>query len=57
MERTLETVLAAKSQLQSAFSPLTDLRGSAEYRNRLVANLFEKFFVEFDVPEQQEVLV
>lgn len=54
---TLETVLAAKSQLQSAFSPLTDLRGSAEYRNRLVANLFEKFFVEFDVPEQQEVLV
>ena len=45
---TLGTVLAAKEQLQSAFTPMTDLRGSADYRNRLVANLFEKFFVEFE---------
>jgi len=45
---TLATVLAAKSQLQSAFTPMSDLRGSANYRNRLIANLFEKFFVEFD---------
>ena len=44
---TVETVLAAKQQLQSAFTPMSDLRGSADYRNRLIANLFEKFFVEF----------
>jgi len=26
---------------------LSDFRGSAEYRKSLIANLFEKFFVEF----------
>jgi xanthine dehydrogenase small subunit len=48
---TLATVLAAKTQLQSAFTPMSDLRGSADYRNRLIANLFEKFFVEFETSE------
>lgn len=42
-----ETIQAARLLLQSAFTPLTDLRGSADYRQRLVVNLFEKFFVEF----------
>lgn len=42
-----ETIQSAKPLLQEAFTPLTDLRGSAEYRKRLVVNLFEKFFVEF----------
>ncbi|NHC35044.1 xanthine dehydrogenase small subunit [Scytonema millei] len=41
-----ETVKQAKPELKQAFTPLTDLRGSAEYRKMLVANLFEKFFVE-----------
>jgi xanthine dehydrogenase small subunit len=40
------TVQQAKPALQAAFTPLTDLRGSADYRRMLVANLFEKFFVE-----------
>jgi xanthine dehydrogenase small subunit len=40
------TVQATKAALKDAFTPLTDLRGSAEYRKLLVANLFEKFFVE-----------
>jgi xanthine dehydrogenase small subunit len=40
------TVQEAKALLKQAFTPLTDLRGSAEYRKLLVANLFEKFFVE-----------
>jgi len=44
---TMETVQAVKPLLQEAFTPMTDLRGSAEYRQRLVVNLFEKFFVEF----------
>ncbi|MGB3138274.1 MAG: xanthine dehydrogenase small subunit [Nodosilinea sp.] len=42
-----ETIQAVKPLLQDAFSPLTDLRGSANYRKRLVVNLFEKFSVEF----------
>jgi xanthine dehydrogenase small subunit len=43
----METIQQVKPILQDLFTPLTDLRGSAEYRKRLVANLFEKFFVEF----------
>ena len=41
------TIQAVKPILQDAFTPLTDLRGSADYRKRLVVNLFEKFFSEF----------
>lgn len=40
------TIQTAKVALKNAFSPLTDLRGSAEYRKLLVANLFEKFYVD-----------
>lgn len=40
------TIQQAKGLLKEAFTPLTDLRGSAAYRQLLVANLFEKFFVE-----------
>lgn len=43
---TMATIQAAKPRLREAFSPLTDLRGSAHYRQRLIENLFEKFFVE-----------
>jgi xanthine dehydrogenase small subunit len=43
---TMATIQRIKPTLRAAFTPLTDLRGSAEYRRRLVANLFEKFFVE-----------
>ena len=42
----LETVQQVKPALRESFTPLTDLRGSADYRKMLVANLFEKFFVE-----------
>ncbi|MBC7824114.1 MAG: xanthine dehydrogenase small subunit [Candidatus Parcubacteria bacterium] len=42
-----ETIQHVKPALKQAFTPLTDLRGSADYRSLLVANLFEKFFVEF----------
>ncbi len=53
---TLETVRQLKPALQEAFTPLTDLRGSASYRKRLVANLFEKFFVEMsDTTSIQEM--
>ena len=42
-----KTVLEAKAQLHKTFQPLDDLRGSAAYRNKLVGNLFYKFFVDF----------
>ncbi|MBD2092069.1 xanthine dehydrogenase small subunit [Microcoleus sp. FACHB-1515] len=43
---TPETIQQIKPLLRETFAPLTDLRGSASYRKLLVANLFEKFFIE-----------
>lgn len=43
---TISTVRQVKPLLQAAFTPLSDLRGSAHYRQKLVVNLFEKFFVD-----------
>ncbi|WP_245939747.1 xanthine dehydrogenase small subunit [Stenomitos frigidus] len=43
---SLATIQNIKPTLKAAFTPLTDLRGSADYRKLLIANLFEKFFVE-----------
>ncbi|WP_242041816.1 xanthine dehydrogenase small subunit [Alkalinema sp. FACHB-956] len=43
---TRETVRACKPRLHDCFTPLSDLRGSAHYRKTLVANLFEKFFID-----------
>jgi xanthine dehydrogenase small subunit len=45
---TIETIQMVKPILRETFTPLTDLRGSADYRKLLVANLFEKFFVEME---------
>ncbi|WP_347272324.1 xanthine dehydrogenase small subunit [Pseudanabaena sp. FACHB-1998] len=42
----METVRSVKPMLHETFTPLNDLRGSANYRKLLVGNLFEKFFVE-----------
>lgn len=43
---TIETIAQIKPLLRETFTPLTDLRGTAAYRKLLVANLFEKFFIE-----------
>src|SRR5207237_9463868 len=32
--------------LQSEFAPISDVRGSAEYRRALISSLFEKFYFE-----------
>lgn len=50
-----DTIQLAKVMLKDTFTPLSDLRGSADYRRQLVANLFEKFFVEVTDPATQEV--
>ncbi|QSQ27174.1 xanthine dehydrogenase molybdopterin binding subunit [Pyxidicoccus parkwayensis] len=41
---TRETVARVVSVLAEEINPISDLRGSAEYRRGLVAGLFEKFF-------------
>lgn len=43
---TEATVRDAAAALRELFTPLSDLRGSAAYRSRLVGNLFERFFYE-----------
>lgn len=48
---TLETVTAVKPLLRETFTPLTDLRASANYRKMLVANLFERFFLDYSPTE------
>jgi xanthine dehydrogenase small subunit len=39
-------VARAVTTLQGEFTPLTDMRASAEYRRKVAANLLRKFFVE-----------
>ena len=47
----VKTVREVKEVLDTTFKPIDDLRGSAAYRERLVQNLFEKFFYEFSEVE------
>ncbi|MDZ7705207.1 MAG: xanthine dehydrogenase small subunit [Trueperaceae bacterium] len=47
------TVSDAKTLLAESFMPLSDLRGSAAYRTQLIANLFEKFFVDTHTPPKE----
>jgi xanthine dehydrogenase small subunit len=42
----IATIRSVKPILRETFNPLSDLRASAEYRQTLIANLFEKFFIE-----------
>jgi xanthine dehydrogenase small subunit len=44
---TLHTAQEAARALRQTFRPLSDVRGTADYRLALTGNLFEKFFVEF----------
>ncbi len=41
-----QTVAGVLPILRAEFTPISDVRGSAEYRRSLVASLFEKFFHE-----------
>lgn len=46
------TIAQTKPLLRTSFAPLSDLRGSADYRKFLIASLFEKFFVEMTSSDQ-----
>jgi xanthine dehydrogenase small subunit len=51
---TMATIAQVKPMLRETFTPLSDLRGTAEYRKMLVANLWEKFFVEMSEFDRME---
>jgi xanthine dehydrogenase molybdopterin binding subunit/xanthine dehydrogenase small subunit len=42
---SVETIQTALPILRTEFEPISDVRGSVDYRNGLIVNLFEKFFV------------
>jgi xanthine dehydrogenase small subunit len=48
---TLATVEAALPALEAALTPLSDFRGSADYRRRVAGNLLRKFFLETGEPD------
>ena len=54
--KTLHSELSEllRPALHAAFTPLSDFRGSAEYRKQLIGNLFEKFL--FEMTQSTEVL-
>ena len=41
---TLETIEAAAAALHDDFAPLTDVRGSAEYRRQVAGNLLRRMW-------------
>ncbi len=41
-----ETIKAVLPLLETEFTPISDLRGSAEYRRALITSLFEKFYFD-----------
>jgi xanthine dehydrogenase iron-sulfur cluster and FAD-binding subunit A len=46
---TPESVASIRPLLLEAFTPITDVRGSADYRRQLVPELLEKFFDETQI--------
>jgi xanthine dehydrogenase small subunit len=42
----LETVQTAQTVLLQEFSPISDMRASAEYRRQVLGNLLQRFWLE-----------
>lgn len=47
-----ECIDQAKIQLAEEFKPLSDMRASGVYRNRVVQNLLQRFYLQTDTSEQ-----
>jgi xanthine dehydrogenase small subunit len=54
---TVETIEAAIPAFETDFQPLTDMRGSADYRMLAAKNLLRKYFQETRLPLSQTRLV
>ncbi len=50
---SLETVTSVLPILRAEFSPISDVRGSAEYRRGLITDLFRKFFHTENDPRRE----
>jgi len=46
-----ETMLSAQSMIRDTLTPIDDVRASAEYRKRVAANLFKRFWLEYGARE------
>jgi xanthine dehydrogenase molybdopterin binding subunit/xanthine dehydrogenase small subunit len=49
-----ETLRSILPTLESEFTPISDVRGSKSYRQRLISSLFERFFHDDDKASQDE---
>ncbi|WP_346797964.1 xanthine dehydrogenase small subunit [Halomonas sp. Bachu 37] len=47
---------AAKRAMSEDFQPMSDVRGSAEYRNLAAANLLERLYLTLSTPDQEVML-
>ena len=54
---TEDTIKQAMAAFTDDFTPMTDMRSSAEYRLRAAQNLLMKYFVETNAPLEQTRLV
>lgn len=52
---TLETVEQVLPILQTEFTPISDARGTADYRRGLICNLLEKFLVDYEAADSRRV--
>jgi xanthine dehydrogenase molybdopterin binding subunit/xanthine dehydrogenase small subunit len=50
---TMETLAAVLPILETEFTPISDVRGAAEYRARLIKSLLQKFYEDTTCPKSQ----
>src|SRR5262249_38872077 len=51
---TSETVESVRPILDAEFTPISDVRGAAEYRRRLITSLLERFYLDTAVPRSKK---
>ena len=50
-----KNIILAKEYLKTDFKPLSDMRASKNYRNKISQNLLEKFY--FEITDNKEITV
>ncbi len=52
-----QTIAAAMARYEDDFTPLSDMRASADYRMRVAKNLLRRYFIEIEQPQVQTRMV